>query len=45
MGEDQTAELYGLKNKKELNKLNEYLKSDDYLRKTMFDRIFSSGND
>ena len=40
MGEDQTAELYGLKNKKELNKLNEYLKSDDYLRKLCLKNFF-----
>ena len=43
MGEEQTAELYGLKNKKELQKLNEYLKSDDYLRKTMFEEFFHRG--
>jgi len=43
IGEDKTAELYGFKNKKELKKLNEYLKSDDYLRKTMFEEFFHRG--
>lgn len=42
-GEDKTAEIYGLKNKKELQKLNDYLKSDDYLRKTMFEEFFHRG--
>lgn len=43
MGEDQTAELFGLQNKKELNKLNNYLKSDDFLRKTLFEEFFHRG--
>lgn len=42
-GEDDTVELYGLKNKRELRKLNDYLKSDDYLRKTMFEEFFHRG--
>lgn len=43
IGEDDTVELYGLKNKRELRKLNDYLKSDDYLRKTMFEEFFHRG--
>lgn len=43
VGEDETAELFGLDNKKELKKLNDYLKSDDYLRKTLFEEFFHRG--